>query len=149
MGIWYFAYGSNLKRERLRQRIGEWKQEQCAILKGFILHFAKGYDRHKSGYANIKPCLNSQVEGAVYLISEKQFKKLDAYEGVVLRVYRRKTVCVETDERPLHAVTYEMNKELSLLNPSPDYLNLILDGLREHGYNENVIKKVQEYSRLV
>jgi hypothetical protein len=51
MEKWYFAYGSNLKRDTLRERIGEWKQEQRSILKGFTLTFAKGYSNNESGYA--------------------------------------------------------------------------------------------------
>jgi len=80
MEKWYFAYGSNLKRDRLRERIGEWKQEQKAILKDFTLTFAKGYINHESGKANIKACSDNEVEGAVYLITEDQFIKLDAKE---------------------------------------------------------------------
>lgn len=145
MEDWYFAYGSNLKRDRLKQRVGEWKQEQCAVLRNFTLTFAKGYDKHKSGYANIKPSPDRQVEGVVYLITEYQFKKLDTYEGVALGVYRRRPICIEIGGKILPAITYEMNKELCLLSPSSDYLNLVLDGLREHGYNENIIKKVRDY----
>jgi gamma-glutamylcyclotransferase (GGCT)/AIG2-like uncharacterized protein YtfP len=86
-----------LKRDRLKQRIGESKQEQPAILKDFILTCAKAYDKHKSGCANIRPCPNSQVEGAIYLITENQLGRLDSYEGVGLGVYRRRAVNVEVD----------------------------------------------------
>jgi gamma-glutamylcyclotransferase (GGCT)/AIG2-like uncharacterized protein YtfP len=143
MEKWYFAYGSNLKRDRLRERIGEWKQEQRAILKGFSLTFAKGYSNHESGYANIKACSDNEVEGAVYLITEDQFIKLDAKEGVGLGVYRMRPVYVETDGKRIPATTYEMNKEVCTLRPSADYLNLVLDGLKEHGYAESTIKKVE------
>jgi gamma-glutamylcyclotransferase (GGCT)/AIG2-like uncharacterized protein YtfP len=143
MEIWYFAYGSNLKRHMLEERIGEWKEEQRAILKGFTLSFAKGYRNHESGYANIKECLGSEVEGAVYLISEDQFRKLDDYEGVALGVYRRRVVSAVTEWNLKCATTYEMNKEVCSLRPSVDYLSLVLDGLREHGYDESTVKKVE------
>ncbi len=147
MEKWYFAYGSNLKRDRLRERIGPWKQEQRALLKGFVLTFAKGYSNHESGYANIKACSETQVEGAVYLIAEDQFRDLDRCEGVALGVYRRRSVIVETDGKSIPATTYEMNKEVCSLRPSADYLNLVLDGLREHGYAEIIIKKVEETAK--
>lgn len=136
-----------MKRDRLRERIGEWEQEQRSILNGFTLTFAKGYSNHKSGYANIKACSDSEVEGAVYLITEHQFRKLDAYEGVGLGVYRRRPVDVETGGKSIHATTYEMNKEVCLLRPSVDYLNLVLDVLREHGHAESIIKKVEEIAK--
>jgi gamma-glutamylcyclotransferase (GGCT)/AIG2-like uncharacterized protein YtfP len=143
MEAWYFAYGSNLKRHMLEERIGEWKEEQRAILKDFTLSFAKGYSNHESGYANIKECSGSEVEGAVYLISEDQLGKLDYYEGVALGVYRRRLVNAVTEWNLIPATTYEMNKEVCSLRPSVDYLNLVLDGLREHGYDESTIKKVE------
>ena len=148
MKKWYFAYGSNLKRSHLRKIIGEWKQEHCAVLKNFALSFAKGYSKYQSGYANIKPHPDMQVEGVVYLITEQQFKKLDAYEEVVLGVYRRALVIVETNENSFSATTYKMNKEICLLSPSSYYLKIVLNGLREHGYHENIIKKVRDLSLI-
>jgi gamma-glutamylcyclotransferase (GGCT)/AIG2-like uncharacterized protein YtfP len=124
---WYFAYGSNLKRSHLRKIIGEWKQEHCAVLKNFTLSFAKGYSKYKSGFANIKPHPDMQVEGVAYLITEHQFKKLDAYEEVGLGVYRREPVIVETNVDSFSATTYEMNKEICLLSPSSYYLKIVLN----------------------
>ena len=144
MKNWYFAYGSNLKRSHLRKIIGEWKQEHCAVLKNFALSFAKGYSKYQSGYANIKPHPDKQVEGVAYLITEQQFKKLDAYEDVGLGVYRRAPVIVETNDDSFSATTYEMNKEICLLPPSSNYLKTVLHGLKEHGYDHNVIKKVRD-----
>jgi len=140
---WYFAYGSNLKKERLRCRVGEWKKEQKASLRGYILTFAKGYDGHTSGKANIKSNSNSEVKGIVYLITEKQFCKLDACEGVCKGVYRRTPVTVESEGKSVPATTYTMVKEICPLKPSADYLDLILEGLREHGYDENSIEEVR------
>ncbi len=100
METWYFAYGSDLKRHMLKERIGDWKEEQRAILKGFALSFAKGDRNHESGYANIKECSGSEVEGAAYLISEDQFRKLDYYEGVALGVYKRRLVGAVTEWKP-------------------------------------------------
>jgi len=41
------------------------------------------------------------------------------------------------------ATTYTMVKEICPLKPSADYLDLILEGLREHGYDENSIEEVR------
>jgi cation transport regulator ChaC len=141
---WYFAYGSNLKREWLRSRIGEWKQECKAILRGYRLTFAKGYYLHTSGKANIKLDPSSEVKGVIYLITENQLNKLDRWEGVNKGVYKRKPVNVESEGKLIPAITYEMVKEICPLRPSQDYLNLILEGLKEHGYDESVIKEVKK-----
>ena len=148
MKNWYFAYGSNLKRSHLKKIIGEWKHEHCAVLKNFTLSFAKGYGKYNSGYANIKPHPDTQVEGVAYLITEQQFKKLDAYEEVGLGVYRRASVIVETNVDSFSATTYKMNKEICLLPPSSNYLKIVLNGLREHGYNRYIIKKVRDLSLI-
>jgi gamma-glutamylcyclotransferase len=147
--IWYFAYGSNLQRARLRERIGGWTKEQTAILKGYKLKFAKGYIGHESGRANIEPNLASEVKGAIYLITEDQFRKLDGREGARIGVYRRAPVSVESEGKQVSATTYEMKEEICALKPSTDYLNLVLDGLREHGYDENVINEVKNIGSAI
>ena len=144
---WYFAYGSNLKKDRLRSRIGDWKQEQKALLRGYKLTFAKGFGSHTSGKANIKSDSGSQVEGAIYLITKEQFKKLDKYEGVEIGVYKRITINVELDGKLMPVTTYVMVKEICPLRPSAEYLDLILEGFMEHGYKQSTIRKVKEIAR--
>jgi len=139
---WYFAYGSNLKKDRLKKRVGQWKKDQKATLKGHRLTFTKGYYGHESGKANIKASPSDEVEGAVYLISEVQFRKLDIEEGVKRGVYKRILVEVESNRETLEAQTYVMIKEICSLKPSPEYLYSIIEGLKEHGYGANIIDKV-------
>jgi hypothetical protein len=68
---------------------------------------------------------------------------------VELGVYRRRAVNVEVNGALTAAITYEMNNEICRFAPSSCYLDLILDGLREHDYNESIIKKVQGIAALV
>jgi len=37
---WYFAYGSNLDKNQMLKRIGEWKKSQRALIKGWRLIFS-------------------------------------------------------------------------------------------------------------
>lgn len=141
---WYFAYGSNLSRARLRKRIGVWTEEHKAILQGFRLTFAKGYEGHADGKANIKPDPSGEVKGVIYLVTENQLSKLDEYGGVSIGVYRREQVNVESEGKLLSVITYVMVRELCQLKPSDDYLNLILEGLKEHGYGQEVIEEVRK-----
>lgn len=139
---WYFAYGSNLKKNRLKERIGHWKKDQKATLNGYRLTFAKRYCGHKNGKANIKKGPTGKVEGAICLISEDQFKKLDIKEGARIGVYKRIPVQVESRGETLNAQTYVMTREIYSSRPSPEYLYLITEGLKEHGYGSDVIDKV-------
>lgn len=145
---WYFAYGSNLSRAQLKKRIGEWMEEHRAILKGFRLTFAKGYSGHTSGKANIKPDPDGDVKGVIYLVTESQLSKLDRYEGVGRGVYKREQVNVESQGKLLPAITYVMVRELCRLKPSDDYLDLILKGLEEHGYGQEVIEEVRKIAEF-
>ena len=140
---WYFAYGSNLKKERLNKRIGFLKDTQRAILVNYELTFAKGYDGHISGKADVRQKHGSFVKGAVYLVSEEQLDSLDGPEGVTMGVYERKSITVEINGNPTPAVMYVMKKEICPLKPSEEYLSFILEGLGEHGYDESVINEVR------
>jgi cation transport regulator ChaC len=139
---WYFAYGSNLKRERLKKRIGKWRKERKAILRDYELVFGKGWGGHFTGKANIQKKPKGRVEGVIYLVTEQQLKKLDRREGVPW-VYERITVKVESEGERIPAETYRMVEMMCPLKPSRDYLDLVLDGLREHGYDESVIEKAR------
>ncbi|MEM2945244.1 MAG: gamma-glutamylcyclotransferase [Thermoproteota archaeon] len=59
-------------------------------------------------------------------------------------VYRREHVDVESEGKLLPAITYVMVREIYKLKPSDDYLNLILKGLEEHGYGQEVIEEVRK-----
>jgi len=141
---WYFAYGSNLSKERLRRRIGEWMEEHNATLKGFRLTFAKSYSGHTSGKADIKPDPSGEVKGVIYSVTESQLSKLDKYEGVGIGVYRRKRVNVESEGKLVSATTYVMVREICPLKPSNEYLEHILKGLEEHGYSKEVMEEVRK-----
>ncbi len=146
---WYFAYGSNLKKERLRRRIGEWKEAKKANLKNYELTFAKGYYGHSSGKADIKLKQGSLVRGAVYRLTKEQLDSLDGPEGVALGVYVRIPIVVDIDGDSAPAETYVMKKEISQLKPSEEYLGYILEGLAEHGYSEVIIDGVRKIAAKI
>ncbi|GBC75592.1 hypothetical protein HRbin06_00911 [archaeon HR06] len=135
--IWYFAYGSNLNLSRLKRRIGEWKESHKAILEGYRLTF-------RNGVADIEEKDNSRVYGAVYLITEDQLKRLDKYEGPK---YKKIMVKVKVNGKEINAIAYYMREKAKFRKPHPSYLNIILEGLKDHGYSEDIIKIVEEISK--
>ena len=143
--IWYFAYGSNLDQDRLEGRIGRVKDWKKAVLKGWEITFAKGWDQHLSGKANIKQP-GDEVKGVIYLITNEQFDVLDGWEGVRYGVYRRSPVKVLCDGELVPSQTYVMVNEICPMNPDDPYLKLIIDGLEEHSYKDdaNYINKVRK-----
>jgi gamma-glutamylcyclotransferase (GGCT)/AIG2-like uncharacterized protein YtfP len=105
----YFAYGSNMNPERIRQRIPEARALGRAVLKGW-----KVTERF---YADIDRARGGRVEGVLYCVSETELRRLDAYEGYP-RVYDCIPVSVYADllgvGKPLYRVpafTYVMTDE--------------------------------------
>ena len=130
--LWYYAYGSNLYKPRFIERIGPWQKEQPAILKGYKRVYES---RHKgsNAYANILADENSEVQGALYLISPDQAKILDKYEGVpdhYIRIY------VPFDGLGICGFAYQFSGQGFPGEPIEQYKNYIKDGLKDFGFKE-------------
>ncbi|MEM0142845.1 MAG: gamma-glutamylcyclotransferase family protein [Candidatus Parvarchaeum sp.] len=134
--MYYFAYGSNLKRSRLHERVGNWSSEGNCLLDRYRLTF------DSRGKAGIIEDSNSKVYGVIYKLSEEQMKKLDVYEGVPL-IYKRSTVYVKIDTRQVEAVAYIRVDTTKFSKPCDKYLKYIIDGLHEHGFGEEIIEEVK------
>ena len=76
----YFAYGSNMNPERMKQRIGWSPPSRGAVLQDYQLMFDK--QSNDGGKANIRPLKGEAVEGALYKLAEKDLLSLDGFEGV-------------------------------------------------------------------
>jgi|GEM_PF-528551 len=128
--VWYFAYGSNLNFAGMRSRVGSWPEARKATLMGFRRTF--------SGAATIAEDNSSEVFGAVYLLNESQMLSLDRYEGVP-RSYVRINVSVLSGNISLPAVAYQFTSPRKFATPSQGYLEIIRQGLLDHGYGQNEI----------
>lgn len=130
MNVYYFAYGSNMSIERLRDRIG-WlgpiKKKGVYRLKGFRMAFTA------SGFANIENGEKDDlVEGVVYEISKKQLNCLDWYEGNYDRFYHKTS---SGEKYYLYIASPRFHRYLS---PTTEYLKLILKGAEENGLDRVV-----------
>lgn len=134
--IWYFAFGSNLHDSAFRDRRGM-RPSRVSIgrLPGYRLRFnLDGYPRGKSAPANVSPCPDGEVWGALYQITRRALVTLDSTEGVPGRSYRHLWVDVEVpDGNPVHAVTYMADGKPEDGRPSLRYITLIREGARAHG----------------
>jgi len=139
--VWYFAYGSNLDMDRLRSRIGRWQAAKKAALKDYRLSF------DSRGKADILEQRGERVWGTVYKVTEAQLKILDDFEGVHSGVYKRVRVNVECDGKTEHAIAYVKVEKTSFHPPNDEYLNYILRGLKQHGYDEETIEAVRAAAR--
>lgn len=130
---WYFAYGSNMSVDRKEERTGTIRQALRCRLNGYRLAFNKRAG-DGSVYANIIPDEKSEVWGVAYLCDEAAMRKLDKKEGVAGGHYVRANVVVNASDRLLECVTYIAGPNYVCDEgiPARDYLQLILDGVRDH-----------------
>ena len=127
----YFAYGSNMDPDRMRERGVNFLKREHAILEGWRLEFNKVSSRNpEEGYANIVKDENSVVEGILYEIDDLDLKILDRYEGYPSHYERIKVVVRMDNGENVEAVTYiaKPDKVKDGLKPSREYLNHLLKG---------------------
>lgn len=98
----YFAYGSNMNPDRIRERIPQARLVGTAFILGWRLK--------ERLYADIERCPSGRVCGVLYLLTQTEILHLDVYEG-----YPRTYGCVELDamfdpEHKVSAFTYVMTE---------------------------------------
>ncbi|MDD3774067.1 MAG: gamma-glutamylcyclotransferase [Patescibacteria group bacterium] len=129
---WYFAYGSDMDENQIRERIGEFEVKIHAILSGYQLVFDVINNQiNGAGFANIQRCNGSKVEGVAYLLSLNQLEKLDQFENVP-KSYRRESTFVYLKNNVLldHVYVYmgQLSQQAPDLLPTREYLNHLLKG---------------------
>lgn len=141
----YFAYGSNLDPNRMKERIGRIPQSQLATLTGYQLAFNK---RASSGgvYANIIEKPDQEVWGVVYWCTKEEMEELDKYEGVTGGHYHRTDVHPRLEDGELvDAITYVAGNDFICHEGSPSkaYLQCIISGARQHGLPEKYVVSIE------
>ena len=127
---YYFAFGSNMNPERMKERGAFFTSRVPARLPYFKMEFTF---RRKDGCgsANITPQRNSEVFGALYCLEEGGLDKLDVFERVSTGCYRREQVTVEMPNgEKMEATTYIVTDEFYQegLVPRREYLDHLLAG---------------------
>jgi len=139
----YFAYGSNLKRERMEARVPGARPVGSALLRGWRWASNK-HGRDGSGKANLEADPTARVWGALYRLAEGDLDRLDRFEGGYVRL----SVEVEESGGALRqAWTYRSNRRLEDERPFAWYLALVLEGAREHGLPEDWVNALAAWPR--
>lgn len=142
--VWYFAYGSNLNRRQVQERLGRVPEARRALLAGWRLCFNK---QGRPTYANIVRSQGGEVWGVLYRCTATDLERMDRFEGVPAAHYRRIAVQVETCEGEcLTAVSYDACPERVTREQLPDraYAMRILEGARESGLPEAYIEGIRK-----
>ena len=131
MTDYYFAFGSNMDKERMKKRKANFTEMQKGVINDWKLVFNKINDKKvRAGYANIIPNLGSIVEGIIYKVDNDAIQILDRREGVPNN-YEQKIVSVEnTNKELIDCIVYIANpsKVDNFLKPEKWYLEHLLKG---------------------
>jgi len=108
MSRYYFAYGSNMNPERMRQRSMSFTHYEHGVLQGYQLLFNKRsviVEGH--GAANVVMAYDAMVEGILYhLEDEQQIQQMDPFEGYPIG-YSRECLPIQTKEDEVEAWVYQ------------------------------------------
>ena len=120
----YIAYGSNTNHELMASRCPDAEFIGNTIIKNYRLEF---HGKKNNSYLTIVPDKNSEIETAIWMISENDEKALDAYEGFP-KLYRKEMFDITINGTTKQALVYIMNDGVKEALPSESYFNCVLDG---------------------
>lgn len=126
----YFAYGSNMSRARLEQRVGGVELIGRAQLHSHRHRFSKlGTDG--TGKGNVEPLPGELVWGVVYELAPAQLELLDEFEtgyrAIELALQLR-----DTGQAIVRALSYQALRVVEGLQPTEAYVRHYIAGMREH-----------------
>lgn len=142
----YFAYGSNMNPERMKEREVVFYSRDLLILPGWSLKFHKTTIQPNKGAANIVADDSGVVEGILYQITMEGIFNLDKYEHYPTEYDRVTLKILDNKGLEKEIVTYiaHPHKTKEGLKPSRFYLEHLLaaeDILSEDYYNQ--LKRVE------
>jgi gamma-glutamylcyclotransferase len=127
----YFAYGANLNKKVMQEHCPDSKPLFTAVLPNYKLVFVGWSRQWKGGVASIKASRGDRVRGAIYQITDRCLARLDQHEGYPSQYNRLKVIVFGEDNEPIEAITYIKAGQIEESKPSPEYLAIIQQGLRD------------------
>lgn len=139
--MYYFAYGSNMSRARLEDRLLKVDDLGMAVLTGYKIAFNKLSSLDGSGKTNIVSAENENVVGVVFDLTEEQFELLDQSE----RGYTKAAVNVALNEEVVSVHTYFANENRidNNLQPTQAYRKYLIDGAKEHNFPSEYVEMLE------
>jgi hypothetical protein len=133
MGLWYFAYGSNMSPGTFVGRRGMKPIEsRAAWIDGYRLCFDIPIGPGERGVANLCVDVAARTHGVAHLLADGDATFLDRTEGVP-NLYVREHVDITSAAGALTGFTYRSTMTSIGRKPSARYLDILLDGARVHG----------------
>jgi hypothetical protein len=138
----YFAYGSNMIVDTMRQRCPMARFEGMARLRDYRFRIVR------SGYASLLWEQGAVAYGVLWSISARDQRSLDGYEEIAAGLYHRVHLSVErvSGERPerVTALVY-LAADPGLGQPRRGYLEPILAAARAHRLPDVTLADIARY----
>jgi gamma-glutamylcyclotransferase len=149
----YFAYGSNMDWNQMRDRCPSARFISVARAEGYRLAFTRFSTNRRCGVADIVVSPDDDVCGVVFEIPDDEIGELDKSEGYRVGRDREKNsyerrqldvICQGKDRSPIAVLTYfVVKRSTSTLKASVEYKSQILDGARLWRLPEAYIEKLE------
>lgn len=120
----YFAYGMNTNLTEMAQR--------CPTAECIGPAWIDNYEFVFRTHADIAKSSNSQCHGVLWEITKDDLRALDSLEGYPY-YYTRFRVRVRTGDSFVYAITYQMNDQSYVQEPSRGYLEMVTEGYKQNG----------------
>jgi gamma-glutamylcyclotransferase (GGCT)/AIG2-like uncharacterized protein YtfP len=138
----YFAYGSNMLQDQMKERCPNHRYFGHGILKGFRWIITE------RGYANIIKSEADEVRGVVYRINEEDEASLDKAEGVHNGSYWKETHRVEVEKTIYPCLVYIDPIEAEG-SPKEEYIGRINRGVSDAELNSEYVERyIRKYIPL-
>jgi gamma-glutamylcyclotransferase (GGCT)/AIG2-like uncharacterized protein YtfP len=141
----YFAYGSNMCMNRLRNRVPSCRFHVIASIKGYVLKFHKR-SNDGSGKCNIITSDNNhdEVIGVIFEIDETEKPQLDRAEGLG-EGYHEECIELVTPSGNIKAFTYIADPDAidESLRPYTWYKDFVLYGAQQHRLPDHYIDHIR------
>ena len=144
----YFAYGSNISKAQMSERIPGSHDVGIGYLPNFQLVFNRHGTYRSGGVASVIPEMNAQVFGYIYMLTSQQLAVMDEIEHP--DAYERKTIRVFQMDRN-HAIESEIECQTYFsfptgsYAPSVSYIQLIISSAIERGLPKKYIEMLELY----
>ena len=132
----YFAYGSNLNHQQMKNRCKGAKYLKKYNLNGFKLCFSHKTNYSVYGHANIVKNKRSKVYGALWNITKNDEKELDGYEGVDYNYYQKEYFFLKRKK----VLVYVQNVYY-IKKPNSTYLHKIINGYKNCDIDLSKLRK--------
>lgn len=133
----YFAYGSNMDWDQMRNRCPSTTVVGKARLPGYALAFTRKSQNRRCGVADVVPDASAEVWGVVFRVDELDVGVLDKNEGyrperdASKNAYERSGMMVFVDgddNSPLSVETYTVCRKVNGCVPNKEYRELLVKG---------------------